>query len=129
VKTEIINSEKLERLIDWNTDALRRSLQQIVACRRSMSTLNLQVDKDEASNMDVSDATKLNPFDEVKEIISLPQLKTFRITKDEHVDDVSREVSEQLRHYVSNIASLYNNNHFHNFEHVSLTIRWRIIFH
>ena len=105
--------EKIDRLVDWNTDNLLRLLQQIVDRRQSSVHIS-------DSNIDVS--FKANPFDEVTEIISLPQEKRLKSVSADILIPVSPEVSRQLRDYVSRIASMYNDNYFHNFEHVSFFI-------
>jgi hypothetical protein len=101
---------KVERLIDWNVDVLIRLLQQIVA-RRDLTF----------QPFDVEDNVKpkvTNPFDEVKEIISLPEFKETRKLRDPNEVTIPENVVAQLRDYVSEIAMLYNENPFHNFEHV-----------
>jgi hypothetical protein len=106
---------KTERLIDWNSDVLCRLLQQILASREGTGTL--------PSSMDIEASFKIetNPFDEIKEIIALPQLKTFDKNRpDESQVQVPQNVADQLRNYVSHIAAMYNDNQFHNFEHVSI---------
>lgn len=102
-------SDKTERLIDWNMDVLLRLLQQIMA--RHDATGQGEFDDDAPSEV-------TNPFDEVKEIISLPEFKEARKQRDPDDVKVPDAVVEQLRDYVSNIAALYNENPFHNFEHV-----------
>jgi hypothetical protein len=118
--------EKTERLIDWNADVLCRLLQQIMVCRggsTSSWTTDADVcDFDSVDEIFLRGGTR-NPFDEVKEIIALPplnQLKKFQNTEDIHVPKI---VVEQLRNYVSRIAAMYNNNQFHNFEHVRTIYR------
>lgn len=112
-KSKQSRSDKIDRLIDWNTDNLLRSLQQVLNNRQG------SIASDDTTNHHMSFSAK--PFEEVKEIISLPQVKKHKIVSDESLVLVSKEVSRQLRDYVSNIASMYNDNFFHNFEHVSLS--------
>jgi hypothetical protein len=121
------SSGKVERLIDWNADTLRRLLQRIVDNRRVgtlaiSSASECQACWGEASTtcLDVSLSNEIKPFDEVKEITSLPQVKACQIITDKPMYHISSEVTHQLRDYVSSIAKMYNNNHFHNFEHVCL---------
>jgi hypothetical protein len=102
-------SDKTERLIDWNVDILLRLLQQIIAHRDSKS----KDDLDETCQQPL-----MNPFDEVKEIIALPEFKETRQLRDPAEVKISDTVTEQLRSFVSTIAGLYQDNAFHNFEHV-----------
>jgi hypothetical protein len=122
-------SEKVERLIDWNADTLCRLLQRIVDSRRATTPLKtaatgVQLFRNELSTTsnDVSLLKTSKPFDEVKEIIALPQVKAYQIITDKPMDDVSSEVVHQLHDYISSIAQIYNENYFHNFEHVCLSI-------
>ena len=101
-------NDKIERLIDWNVDVLLRLLQQIIARR--------DVTEKEIDDAAQTEATK--PFDEVKEIIPLPEFKESRTHRDPMDVKIPDAVADQLRDYVSNIAMLYNDNPFHNFEHV-----------
>lgn len=102
-------SDKTERLIDWNVDILVRLLQQIIAYRDISSDDDLVV---------CGQANVSNPFDEVKEIISLPEFKETRKMRDPAEVKIPDDVVGQLRSYVSTIAGLYKENSFHNFEHV-----------
>jgi hypothetical protein len=118
-------ADKTERLIDWNSDVLCRLLQKILSNREctgteSPNTVVADNDYDRKSIVEMGS----NPFDEVKEIIALPQLKTiFRKNPSNGSDvQVPKNVADQLRDYVSHIAALYNDNQFHNFEHVSTSI-------
>ena len=114
--------EKKNRLIDWNTDILRQLLQKIIANRSVTSTVLKSKHKDDgayADGVDLVTSTYSKPFDEVKEIIALPQEKKIIYEQDDSMIIVSRDVLNQLSAYVSCIASLYKNNEFHNFEHVS----------
>jgi hypothetical protein len=101
---------KIERLIDWNVDVLIRLLQQIVA-RRDVTFQPFDIE-------DTVKPTVTNPFDEVKEIIALPEFKETRKLRDPNDVTIPENVAAQLRDYVSEIAMLYNENPFHSFEHV-----------
>jgi hypothetical protein len=107
-------SDKTERLIDWNVDVLLRLIQQIVARR----DVTIEAAFDETIQKEAK-----NPFDEVKEIISLPEFKETRKQRDPSDTTIPVTVSEQLREYVSTIAGLYNENPFHNFEHVRTIVK------
>jgi hypothetical protein len=109
-KTKKLLIDKIDRLIDWNTDSLLRFLHQILIGRQEINEDDVAVDL----------SIKTNPFDEVKEIIVLPQVTKSKNVANESLIRVPNEASIQLRDYVSKIAYMYNDNHFHNFEHVSL---------
>lgn len=103
---------KFQRLVDWNTEVLTALLQQIVASR--VGTPNTKTNT--SNNLKWQSGTVI---DEVKEIIELPPFqhtKALGINKKMELDS---NVQDQLREYVSVIASLYRSNHFHNFEHAS----------
>ena len=113
-KSQKLLIEKIDRLVDWNTDNLVRLLQQIVDFRQYSGT-------EDESCIDLS--FEANPFDEVKEIIALPQVKNCKSASIESLPPISAIVSGQLRDYVCSIAHMYNENFFHNFEHVSTRVR------
>lgn len=108
----VLLTEKKNRLIDWNVDVLCRLLQQIIA---SHSGTLLQSKRNATEAFELSCT---NPFDEVKEIIPLAQVRKTKHLNDESGVKIASEVLDQLRKYVSYIASMYNDNEFHNFEHV-----------
>jgi hypothetical protein len=58
-------------------------------------------------------------LDEVAEVISLPRFceKTFAAADDFRQVSIAAPVLKELREYVAIIASRYNDNPFHNFEH------------
>lgn len=104
-------NDKIDRLIDWNTDNLARLLQQIADSRQSGI---------HNEDFAIVETIKSNPFDEVKEIIALPQVKKSNFFEKDSSVLLSNDVSGQLRDYVSRIAYMYNDNYFHNFEHVRI---------
>jgi len=128
-------SEKTARLIDWNCDVLLRLMKQIVARRRAMAKMKtnivglqgLKSSRRQSMNgslhgasMDESNENG-TVIDEVKEIITLPKLDLKLTKAQEEADTVElpEEVVNQLTEYVSNIAAMYRENPFHNFEHAS----------
>jgi hypothetical protein len=118
-----LSLEKTQRLIDWNTETLLRLLQKTVDNRSDGAASNRAVVaglKEEESILNGDEAVKKNPFDEVIEIISLPQAKSSTHSPNDQIRDISTKVSDQLRDYVANIARMYNDNQFHSFEHVRL---------
>jgi hypothetical protein len=112
-------AEKTERLVDWNSDVLCRLLQQIMVSRGgTTSKMTIASNDFDWEGCLIENGTN-NPFDEVKEIIALPPLNKFRNLQSVADILLPKMVMEQLRNYVAQIAAMYNNNRFHNFEHVS----------
>ena len=70
---ETLLSEKTNRLIDWNTDVLRQLLQQVIASRDL--SMSLPKKNGDGISEEFLVLPVKNPFDEVKEIIPLPQVK------------------------------------------------------
>ena len=58
-------------------------------------------------------------IDEVEEIISIPSAMFGNVLQDADAYVLPVKVVEQLFDYVSNIAAMYRDNPFHNFEHAS----------
>ena len=116
----VIKAEKLDRLIDWNADILCQLLQKIISNRaRTISSSKKKEKCDGTDSVELFTTSATKPFDEIKEIISLPQAKNNNSDAAMTTITVSVEVTNQLREYVSCIAKLYKDNEFHSFEHVS----------
>ena len=121
VVMDTMKTEKMDRLIDWNADILCQQLKKIIASRAGTSLLLQKRDKSDGTNSEelyLSRNTK--PVEEVKEIIALPKAKKLDSSHNETTITVSSDITDQLRQYVSCIATLYKNNEFHCFEHVSV---------
>ena len=120
VQTKKTVDAKTERLIDWNAEVLLRLIRQIVARRRS----KIGMARNDGDSKVVSewgkylDSMEQNPIDEVVEIIRLPE---FVGDHAEDPDSIQLDivVIDQLKDYVRTVASFYNDNGFHNFEHAS----------
>jgi hypothetical protein len=140
-------ASKTARLVDWNVDILQRLLKQIEA--RRISTMDETRVEDPAAKQLHFSVAETAPCDyasknanapkyeepeeaphgggdiiytdEVKEIITLPKFDSRVAQKAESPESIvlGYEVLEQLHDFVSTIASLYNDNPFHNFEHAS----------
>eukprot|EP00980_Cylindrotheca_fusiformis_P019530 scaffold6768_cov109-Cylindrotheca_fusiformis.AAC.5 len=99
-------------LIAWQVELLTRLLKRIVLHRQ----LNIgRKDKDLAT----LDASKILPRDQVTEIIPMPGFdpKVEKHSMDADSVELPSEVVSQLNDLVATIASMYNDNSFHNFEH------------
>lgn len=130
-------SEKTSRLIDWNCDVLLRLLKQMVARRRMMAKMKLQsslaivpgLNQLKSRRQSINQTLYGSPvddgnengtvIDEVKEIITLPKLdlKFAKAQEDADSVELDEKVMSELTEYVSNIAAMYRENPFHNFEH------------
>jgi 3'5'-cyclic nucleotide phosphodiesterase/Adenylate and Guanylate cyclase catalytic domain len=114
---------KTRRLVDWNTDLLVRMVREIVARRQAQPERKWQAPVggrpgDAAGVSNYSNSTHTNPLDEVVEIIHLPGFHNGNVVDAQKIE-LDPEVSQQIRHYVESIASMYRRNDFHNFEHAS----------
>ncbi|KAG7341727.1 adenylate/guanylate cyclase with integral membrane sensor [Nitzschia inconspicua] len=104
-------------LVDWNTESLLGLIKRIVAHRKGTKGSALTVPAADAFGLP-SPQTFTN---EVAEIIQLPR---FEHASPEHllgadtvlIDDI---VVTELRNLIQQVANLYNDNPFHNFEHAS----------
>ena len=125
--TATLVSNKMHRLVKWNADLLAKSLKEIVAHRNSegvrRSSLE-EIRRLEEESRTSSRACELI-FDEVVEIIDLPQREQGSATPGARNRDISSvelasEVELQLVEFVRTISAMYHDrNPFHNFEHIS----------
>jgi hypothetical protein len=109
-----VHDAKTMRLIDWNVDVLLRLLKQIVARRNACPPVE-GLSPDEAR---FSTENGSSTIDEVREIIKLPRFNKAAAMKQEDPENVvlDPKVAQQLHSYVCNIAAIYRDNPFHNFE-------------
>lgn len=114
------------RLVDWNVDVLLGLLKRVVAVRKSTLTSSASSFSPEKTGEHVASigtgttqTTGTTVLDEVKEIITLPNFDAALATEqiDPESIDLDDDVEEQLRAYITTIASMYRDNPFHNFEH------------
>jgi hypothetical protein len=106
-----------KHLVEWNADLFKRMLRQVLAhrmaegqeCKEGMLSL--------ANTMKEGSTVR----DEITRIIDLPLFdkKTSKLKVDPDSIELSKAVEDQLRDYVSFIASMYRDNQFHNFKHAS----------
>uniref|UniRef100_A0A7S3L4M9 Phosphodiesterase n=1 Tax=Amphora coffeiformis TaxID=265554 RepID=A0A7S3L4M9_9STRA len=124
VSDPTVFSEKTNRLIDWNVETLVRLLKQLVGRRKAISQSRTPT----IASAVVTNFSKSVHFPqhsdylkEVKEIITFPEFDGKVDNLKVNVDEVKlpSSVHEQLRTYVSCIAGMYQDNHFHNFDHAS----------
>lgn len=105
---------KIERLVSWNTDVLKRMLEQIIACRGETTTRHAP-----APVIFGKEGTTI--IDEVQEIIALPEFDASSGKKQMDPDSIEldAQVYAELKAYVTAIAQSYRRNSFHSFDHAS----------
>jgi hypothetical protein len=104
-----VSSDKNDRLIAWNVDLLKRSLQQIVARRRACGGEGKTLSVD---GKIVLSAEGGNVIDEVSEIIEMPAFDSKKAKKQEDPEsiDLPDKVIAQLQDYVTFLAKSYRSN-------------------
>ena len=117
--TIVFSKEQRDRLIEFNTDVLLKPLLQSMSVRltsKGAKTKSVRKIDHSAETFEplfaasaVSDSIPFPDFD--------PRKKT-----DGLIGDDTKEIRSDLRDYIAEIASLYNNVPFHNFEHASHVI-------
>eukprot|EP00980_Cylindrotheca_fusiformis_P017442 scaffold5439_cov132-Cylindrotheca_fusiformis.AAC.1 len=117
-KLHNLHPKKLDRLVNWNVDVLMNLLNQVAERRLQAGTIpdSSENMKQLESRLVSNDASNM---DEVVEVIKLPRFNTKFSTPLRAKVELEGEVQNQLKVYVSLIASMYNDNPFHNFEHAS----------
>lgn len=102
-------SEKINRLIDWNSEVFIRLLRQIVASRASQPTTRPTDLSDLEEKLQTGHS--VIPLDEVQEIVHLPESRSD-IDQSEASSDalLSKAVMDQVHEFVSCIASMYRPN-------------------
>ena len=108
------DSRKRQSLIAWNADVLVRVIKQIVA-RREPNWERTQT----ASQIPAWTGKGGNPLDEVVEVIELPNQTSSIRGRDPGSVVIDPKIVELVHAYVSDLAEMHPDNHFHNFEHAS----------
>ena len=121
-KANRLSSGKISRLVDWNVDVLSRLLRQVVARRNAinqMSSDSSVAPSPPSLNNDPNSTSTV--LEEVREIIELPRFdpNVARVQQDPETIELDETVVAELREYVANVAAMYHDNPFHNFEHAS----------
>ncbi len=102
-----------QRLVDWQVESLSGLLKKMVAYRnqgrkKKPTKFSLYFEKAETVLDEVQEIIELPEFDSKSSIISSETLAAV---------ELSDAVKKQLRAFVDDVAGLYRNNPFHNFEH------------
>eukprot|EP00980_Cylindrotheca_fusiformis_P023104 scaffold10116_cov127-Cylindrotheca_fusiformis.AAC.6 len=108
---------KLERLVEWNVEVLASLLQQIIASRGGVVNDIAPLFNAE-ERIGSGGGTVL---DEFTPIIPLKRFEAedLRARRRPSSIEIGDEAKSQLRSYLSQIAGMYRDNHFHNFRHAS----------
>lgn len=111
----LCKNEKEERMCEWVAELLSQLLQKVISKRKALKEIthdpNLDALEKETGRVG-------NCMNEIVEVIALPKFDSAAYESDV-VANVGEDVANQLRNYVSIIASMYRGNPFHNFEHAS----------
>eukprot|EP00980_Cylindrotheca_fusiformis_P003246 scaffold735_cov116-Cylindrotheca_fusiformis.AAC.16 len=108
---------KTERLVEWNVEVLSPLLQQVIASRGG----DIVPIDSSLSKKEVTIGTGETVLEEFVPIIPLKRFDAAELSKRLNATsvDIGEEAKTQLRNYLSNVASMYQDNPFHNFEHAS----------
>eukprot|EP00980_Cylindrotheca_fusiformis_P026136 scaffold15462_cov109-Cylindrotheca_fusiformis.AAC.2 len=108
---------KIERLVEWNVEVLASLLQQIIASRDGV--VNDIAPLSDAEMQIGSGAGTV--LDEFTPIIPLKRFEAedLRARRRPSSIEIGDEAKFQLRKYLSQIAGMYKENPFHNFQHAS----------
>lgn len=119
---------KHERLVNWITNELANLLKKIKIQRLAIRRENSFVDVDGIMKLEQAFATRRAdepgkiPLDEVEEIITLPKFeheaRSIKFMSQDPVQ-LQESVLSELHTYIHTIATMYDDNPFHNFEHAS----------
>ena len=109
---EDIAAQKHASLIKWNVEMLTRLVKQIIGSETAQTS--------HVGNTPAYDifSTSGTPLDEVVEVMKFPKMQIPSPAR-EREPRLDSLVKHELHSLVSNIASLYKDNHFHGFEHAS----------
>mmetsp|Transcript_18394 Transcript_18394/g.32434 ORF Transcript_18394/g.32434 Transcript_18394/m.32434 type:complete len:1211 (-) Transcript_18394:204-3836(-) len=110
---------KIQRLVGWNAEILKKLLQQIIAKRNAVTNkrnYDAQLNRLES---EINQRKQL--MGEVIEVIALPKFDAKSHKNQENPSKVviPEDVVSELRLYVCSIAAMHRDNYFHNFEHAS----------
>eukprot|EP00980_Cylindrotheca_fusiformis_P001903 scaffold437_cov111-Cylindrotheca_fusiformis.AAC.1 len=107
---------KTERLVEWDVTLLTSLLQQIIASRGGVVK-----DITALSTEEMSIGTNGTVLEEFTPIIPMKRFEAEDLQQRRRPSaiEISDKVKCQLRGYLSNVASMYIDNPFHNFEHAN----------
>jgi len=109
---------KTERLVRWHVELLFNFITKLAA----QSTDAEEADRVASSELAAADK-RTNPLDEVVDVLCLPENDLSRDSTSEVGSRITGmdavNLKEQLADFVSTVATMYQSNPFHNFEHAS----------
>eukprot|EP00980_Cylindrotheca_fusiformis_P010482 scaffold2324_cov116-Cylindrotheca_fusiformis.AAC.9 len=107
---------KTERLVEWNVALLTSLLQQIIASRGGTVRHIKPLSSEERTI-----GTNGTVLEECTPIIALKRFEAQELQQRQRPGsiEIGDKVKCQLRGYLSNVASMYKDNPFHNFEHAN----------
>eukprot|EP00980_Cylindrotheca_fusiformis_P001064 scaffold293_cov135-Cylindrotheca_fusiformis.AAC.4 len=108
---------KRERLVEYNVEVLTSLMQQIIASRGTVVAPR----HNSLSKIEATIGTGDTVLEEFVPIIPLKRFDAGDLSKrhDASSIDIGEEAKNQLRNFLTNVASMYRGNPFHNFEHAS----------
>lgn len=105
------------RLVGWNVEVLKRTLQHIVATREALGIHREFVPR--YVELEYTDETQ--EFCKAVEVMSFPRYNAEAFVSADQVSStvLGDQVESELHEYVLAIANRYRDNHFHSFSHCS----------
>lgn len=110
---DIAETTKQERLVAWTVEVLGSLLQQVMSSRSGTAHPASVSLKEQMIGMEKK------VLDEFVPIISLKRFDSDELqgrNQGSRPASIGEEATSQLRDYISNVASMYRENPFHNFE-------------
>jgi Adenylate and Guanylate cyclase catalytic domain len=112
--------ERKNRIAEWTVEVMASALKTMVASRKAQKKK-----PDPAEKIELLESMSLSHAADKKTVIS--EVATYIILPEHSVDQkiaqddtpLNDDVMDELRNYVQTIASLYNDNPFHNFDHAN----------
>ena len=109
------SSRKYERLVEWNSEILCKYLKPVVARR-----LACEEETSPSTDLCLPQSTVGDTVrDHVSDVIPFPEYRPIKSKSHPDMSDFDSKVPEQVRFFVQQIAAMYRDNPFHNFEHAS----------
>lgn len=129
IAPKVTLTKKQQRLVDWNVEMLKTIIRQIVARRNFLKNASHPIhmpftaikDLPKIGGMMIQQGTSSMPLDEVVEVIELPEfdVAAYHANTDAKHIKLDPSVESQLRKFVALMATAYQDNPFHNFDHAS----------
>eukprot|EP00980_Cylindrotheca_fusiformis_P005498 scaffold1170_cov122-Cylindrotheca_fusiformis.AAC.6 len=108
---------KGERLVEYNVEVLTSLLQQVIASQNGIASRN----DTSLLEVEATIGTGETVLEEFVPIIPLKRFDAGDLSKRHEASsiDIGEDARNQLRNFLTNVASMYRENPFHNFEHAS----------